>query len=81
MGPVGTKRKFPGRDKNVMGKCKVGLGVTMREGGSDVVVGVNEQSLKVLVANVRDLKSGTKLEELQLLLEGSGFDVVAITES
>ena len=30
---------------------------------------------------MRDLKSGTKLEELQLLAEGSGFDVVAITES
>ena len=37
--------------------------------------------MKVIVANVRDLKSGTKLEEMQLLAEGSGFDVVAITES
>ena len=42
---------------------------------------MNERSLKVFVANVRDLKSDTKLEELQLLAEGFGFDVVAITES
>ena len=42
---------------------------------------VKERSLKVLVVNVRELRSGTKLEELQLLGEGSGFDVVAITES
>ena len=79
MGPVGTKRKCTGREENVMRRRKRGLGVTMREEGLDG--GVKERSLKVSVANVRDSKSGTKLEELQLLAEGSGFDVVAITES
>ena len=79
MGPVGTKRKGTGREEDVMGRRKKGLGVTVREEGSDE--GGIERSLKVLVTNVRDLKSGTKLEELQLLAEGSGFDVVAITES
>ena len=39
------------------------------------------RGLKVLVANVRDLKSGMKYEELQLLAEESGLDIVAITES
>ena len=79
MGPVGTKGKCTGREEDVVGRRKKGLGVTVREEGSNG--GGNERSLKVLVANVRDLKSGTKLEELQLLAEGSGFDVVAITES
>ena len=39
------------------------------------------KGLKVLVANVRDLKSGMKYEELQLLAEESGLDIVAVTES
>ena len=82
MGPVVTKRKCTGREKDVMGMGKKRLGVTiMREEGPDVDVGVNERSLEVLIANVRDLKSGTKLEELQLLAQGSGFDAVVITES
>ena len=79
MGPVGTKGKCTGREEDVVGRRKKGLGVTIREEGSNG--GGNERSLKVLVANVRDLKSGTKLEELQFLAEESAFDVVAITES
>ena len=45
MGPVGTKRKCTGREKDVMGRRKKRLGVTMRKEGSDVDVGVNERSL------------------------------------
>ena len=36
--------------------------------------------MKVLVANVRDLRLGMKYEELQLLAEESGLDIVAVTE-
>ena len=79
MGPVGTERKCTGMEANVVGRREKRLGVTVREESPDV--DVKERNLKVLVANVRDLKSGTKLEKLQLLAEGSGFDVVAITES
>ena len=61
---VGTKRKCTGREEDIIGRCKKGLGVTMGEDGSDVDVGVNERNLLVSVDNVRDLKSGTKLEEL-----------------
>ena len=39
------------------------------------------KGLKVMIANVRDLKSGMKYEELQLLVEESELDIVAITES
>ena len=52
---------------------KKGLGVTVRKEGSDGGGTGNERSLKVLVANVRDLKSGTKLEEFQLLAKGFWF--------
>ena len=53
IGPVGMKRKCTEREEDVMGRCKKGFGVTAREEGSDVDVGVKERSLKVLVANVR----------------------------
>ena len=47
-----------------------------RLGGVGVVKG-----LKVMIANIRDLKSGMKYKELQLLAEESELDIVAITES
>ena len=39
------------------------------------------KGLKVMIANVRDLKSGMKYGELQLLAVESELDIVAITES
>ena len=39
------------------------------------------KGLKVMISNVRDLKSGMKYEELQLLAEESELDIVAVTES
>ena len=39
------------------------------------------KGLKVLIANVRDFKSGIKYEELQHLAEESELNIVAITES
>ena len=45
IGLVGRKRKCTGREEDFMGSRKKGLGVTMREEGSDVDVGVNEQSV------------------------------------
>ena len=50
------------------------------DGGRLGGVGVAKE-LKVMIANVRDLKSGMKYEELQLLAEESELDIVAITES
>ena len=62
-----------------------GLNDEERDRGATDVGGLGSvavaKGLKMMVANVRDLKSSMKYEELQLLAEESEFDIVAITES
>ena len=62
-----------------------GLNDEERDRGATDVGGLGSvavaKGLKVMMANVRDLKSSMKYEELQLLAEESEFDIVAITES